>query len=448
MVIGPRNKSIKYQSGTTGCNPDSRLSPSVGALPVAARSPEGTGGYPILPESSTETPEENFPPAVCHETPSTQTLQYNDLNHERPVFKSPEAPVIVKTEVDDHDPQEPLPPAIVPLPQNTPLSSFHNYSHHHPSHNILNVNLPEDASSITEDGLFIRTHRVPVSHSIIPQTPGGGDVMEFDRPLSISSQQGLNSLLQPNHAILSQLRKHGLSNRYTMSKAAQDSVDASSSSTRTFSMSRVMQENGPADPLTGALFFSYDHPPHHNCAPDSDVSSSCVISGPASVGTCCEPASSTCLPLIPQLMPPPPPEPWDNDVMMGGGMNRRNNISDRRVESSLAFLEEYAAESGVRRQNQNNLSAPEDNNINEYLDLFFTDSSGANLVSPEDESSRYRILSQSSVDSNCNYSGPVVKRVKREKSDSPPETNDERPPETPCDVNPHVNHDSHPVPQN
>lgn len=117
-----------------------------------------------------------------------------------------------------------------------------------PRNPVVNVRLPEDASSIREDGTFQDTQAITVAP--LPLLERNSIPSSFDHP-DFSSQE-FRSLLQPSHPILNQLRKHAMSSKFTMSSRSQQVMD---NPDRAVNFTRVSQTNGPGELMTGSLVF-------------------------------------------------------------------------------------------------------------------------------------------------------------------------------------------------
>lgn len=262
LVIGPRGlQSNNHIASTNENNPhntivksmkysSSLVSGSCGSLPTAKSVSESV--YRPRPESSfysNESSSSLSSSSQLQEIVSSPSLPPATIQPQLPVLAPPPimTPIITPTVISERQ----IVPNFVQFPVQSGNLLFD------PRLPIVNVRLPEDASSIRPDGTFQGTQAITVAplplleRSSIPST--------FDHP-EFSSQE-FRSLLQPSHPILNQLRKHAMSSKFTMSSKSQQVMDNPDTA---MNFTRFSQTNGPGELMTGSLIFGSDQVPSNS----------------------------------------------------------------------------------------------------------------------------------------------------------------------------------------
>lgn len=232
-------KSMKYSSSV--------VSGSCGSLPTAKSVSESV--YRTRPESSFYSNESSSSLSCSsqyQELVSSPSLPPTTIQPQLPVLSS--SPIMTHTLTPSVIPERQIMPNFVQFPVQSGNLVFD------PRLPVVNVRLPEDASSIRADGSFQVTQAIAVAP--LPLLERSSIPSSFDRP-EFSSQE-FRSLLQPSHPILNQLRKHAMSSKFTMSSKSQQVMDNPDTA---MNFTRLSQTNGPGELMTGSLIFGYDQVP-------------------------------------------------------------------------------------------------------------------------------------------------------------------------------------------
>lgn len=287
LVIGPKSlQSNNYVASTNENNPNNSIvksmkysssfvSGSCGSLPTARSVSESV--YRSRPESSlysTESSSSLSCPSQYQEIVSSPSLPPATLQPQIPALAP--SPIMTHIFTPTALPERPIMPNFVQFPVQSGNLVYD------PRLPIVNVRLPENASSIRSDGTFQGTQAITVAP--LPISERSSIPSSFDHP-EFSSQE-FRSLLQPSHPILNQLRKHAMSSKFTMSSKSQQVMDNPDT---TMNFTRLSQTNGPGELMTGSLIFGYDQTRYES-------QSGQAVAAQQQYSSC-------------QSFPPPPPDP-------------------------------------------------------------------------------------------------------------------------------------------